>query len=322
MTQWQQACDIIVAARGIVLCAHRHPDGDGIGSQMALFHALKDSGKRVFLHNRDGVPRMYRFISGTEHVSQGESFTPDSEVDLIICLDSANIERIGMSPSFFEGRTLLNIDHHMHNTRFGHHNLIAPEACATGEIIHELIERLKLPLSVEAAMAVFMAILTDTCSFRMSTANANVHKLAADLIEAGADPWRISTGVYESYSRARLDLLSLSLRTLQIRDGGRSAWLFVDHDMRRRTNTKYEDSEGFIEYARSLESVEIAVFISPETEREWKVSFRNKTVVDVSNLAARLGGGGHSYAAACILRGTLEEVRQRVQDAVTDSLKS
>jgi len=321
MMQWQQACNAIMDAKGIVLCAHRHPDGDGIGSQMALFHALKDSGKCVFAHNRDGVPRMYRFISGNEQVSQGESFTPDGTVDLIICLDSANIERIGMPAALFKDRAILDIDHHIHNTRFGDYNLIVPEACATGEIIYKLIGLLQLPLSPEAATAVFTAILTDTCSFRMSTANARVHRLTAALIEAGADPWKVSTEVYESYSRSRLDLLALCLKTLEIRDEGRSAWLFVDHQMKQQANADYEDTEGFIEYARSLDGVEVAVFISPENDSEWKVSFRNKAVVDVSDLAARLGGGGHPYASACVLVGTLAEIRQRVQTTVSDLLE-
>jgi len=319
--QWQQACEAIASARGIVLCAHRHPDGDGIGSQIALFHALKNSGREVFAHNLDGVPSMYRFIPGTEHVSQGQDFRPGQEVDLIICLDSGNIERIGLPPEFFKNRTILNIDHHLHNTRFGQHNLIVPEACATGEIVHELIKRLHLSLSAAIATAIFTAVLTDTCSFRLSTANANVHRLAAELIDAGADPWKISTGVYESYSQSRLDLLALCLKTLEIRDGGRSAWLFSDLEMRSRTGAGYDDTEGFIEYARSLSGVEVAVFITPEDEHRWKVSFRNKTIVDVSDIASFLGGGGHSYAAACLIRGSRDEVLMRVQSAVTDALK-
>ncbi len=305
----------------MVLCAHRHPDGDGIGSQMGLYHSLRKTGKHVYAHNRDGVPHMYRFMSGTDQITQGEQFPYVEDVDTVVCLDSGNIDRLGLPPSFFRGKTVLNIDHHSNNTGFGDVNLIVPEAAATGEIILELMKRLNLPLSADAATAIFTAILTDTCSFRLANATARIHRLAAELIEAGADPWHISRGVYESHSRTRLDLLGLCLKTLELRDEGRSSWLHVDQEMYEQTRATHEDTEGFIEYGRSLDGVEIAVFIRPEEDQEWKVSFRNKTTTDVSALASRLGGGGHPHAAGCILAGTFDEVRERVRDEVSKLLR-
>ncbi len=321
MSDWQQACEAITKARAIVLCAHRHPDGDGIGAQMGLYHSLRKAGKTVYVHNRDGVPQMYRFISDTDQITDGKDFSHIGTVDLIICLDSGNIERLGLPDSFFQGKTLLNIDHHLNNTRFGHINLVAPEASATGEIVLELMKRLDLPLSSEAATAIFTAVLTDTCSFRLANANARVHRMAADLIDAGADPWQISTGVYESHSCAWLELLGLCLKTLEIADKGQSAWLYVDDEMYQQTHANQEDTEGFIEYGRSLEGVEIAVFIRPEEGQGWKVSFRNKKAVDVAMLASGLGGGGHSHASGCILTGTLERVQSRVKNEVSKLLQ-
>ncbi|MFQ5355420.1 MAG: bifunctional oligoribonuclease/PAP phosphatase NrnA [Mariprofundaceae bacterium] len=321
MSDWQQACEAITNAGAIVLCAHRHPDGDGIGAQMGLYHSFRKAGKTVYAHNRDGVPHMYRFISDTDQITEGTDFPHAGAVDLIICLDSGNIDRLGLPDVFFHGKTVLNIDHHQNNTRFGHINLVAPEASATGEIVLELINRLGLPLSSEAATAIFTAVLTDTCSFRLANANARVHRIAADLIDAGADPWQISTGVYENHSSAWLELLGLCLKTLEIGDKGQSAWLYVNDEMYQKTHANQEDTEGFIEYGRSLEGVEIAVFIRPEEGQGWKVSFRNKKVADVAMLATGLGGGGHAYASGCILTGTLKEVQSRVKSEVSKLLQ-
>jgi len=315
MTDWIKVCEAVEKANGIVLTTHRSPDGDGIGSQIGLYHALINSGKPVHMHNRDGVPRIYRFLEGSDAVTQGEDFGEDA--DLIISLDAASRPRLGFPASFFEGRTLLVIDHHASNGRFGDINLVDTGACATGAIILELIERLGLSLSSAAANAIYVTIMTDTSSFRNANTTAEVHELAARLVRAGAEAWPIAREVYESHSRAAFDLMLACLGTLETHDNGRSAWLYVNQDMYAATGGDAEDTEGFIEYARALQGVEVAVFIRPETGGGWKVSFRNKVNADVGALAVSLGGGGHHHAAGCNMEGTFEEVRRRVRAAVS-----
>lgn len=320
MKDWLQASKAIEAANGIVLITHRNPDGDGIGSQIGLYHALTAAGKRVYMHNRDGVPRIYQFLAGAEHVSRGDAFPHQDEIDVIISLDAGDIDRLGMPEAFFQDASVLNIDHHVSNTRFGNINIIVETASATGLIALELIGYMGIKVSPETASAIYVALMTDTGSFRLTNTTPDAHVIAAELIEAGADPWLIARSVYETSTAARLHMLAACLGTIEVRDGGRSAWLHVDHDMYAVHGADVEDTEGFIEYARSLEGVEIAVFIRPEDDHGWKVSFRGKVDANVGALAASLGGGGHRHASGCVIQGSLLEVQQRVQQAVSDVL--
>jgi len=312
-------CEAIRKARGIVLTTHTSPDGDGIGSQIALYHALRDAGLKVYMHNRDGVPRIYRFLENSHEVTQGERFPHADEVDLIISLDCGSKTRLGMPDSFFEGARLLNIDHHASNKRYGDINMIHREACATGAMIYDLIRHMDLSLSKSSADGIYVAVLTDTGSFHHPNTTPEVHMMTAELIRAGAAPWPIAMEVYESGSRARLALLCDCLETLEIRDGGRSAWLCVDDSMYRKTGAIEEDTEGFIDYGRGLEGVEVAVLLRQERDMpRWKVTFRSKMQEDVGALAGELGGGGHRHAAGCLLSGTLDDVRDRVRRTVSE----
>jgi len=319
MMDWPKACEVISRADSIVLTTHCNPDGDGIGSELALYHALKEAGKKVYIHNRDGVPRIYRFLPGSDAVSRGNEFS-HQDVDLILSLDAGARSRLGLDGAFFEGRTLLNIDHHPSNEMFGDINLVDVGACATGAMVEELIRRLGLILTPAAAEAVYGTVLTDTFCFRNTHTSAGVFELAARLARAGARPEHIAREVYESHRRATFDLLHFCLATLEIHDRGRSAWLHVDQKMYRQSGSDAEDTEGFIEYGRSLQGIEVAVFIRPESTGGWKVSFRGKLDVDVGALAVSLGGGGHRYAAGCSLPGAFDEVRGRVRRAVSELL--
>jgi len=320
MTDWDTTCEAVRGARSIVLTTHCSPDGDGIGSQLALYHTLKGAGKKVYMHNRDGVPRIYRFLPGSNAISEGEDFV-DDEVDLIISLDAGSKSRLGFPDTFFQGRTLLDIDHHASNDRFGDVNLVEIKACSTGAIVFELIERLDLQLTPAAASAIYVTLLTDTSSFRNAATTADAFELAAKLIRVGVEPWPIAREVYESHSKELINLLIACLGTLELRDGGRSAWLYVNAAMYEHTGGDMQDTEGFIEYARSLQGVDIAVFIRPEIHTGWKVTFRGKYDADVGALAVSLGGGGHHHAAGCTLHGTFEEVQGKVRHAVSALLE-
>jgi len=318
---WQPIVEAIGKADRILLITHCNPDGDGIGSQMALFDALSDSGKQVRMHNRDGVPRIYTFLQHADQVTRGEwvdAWVPD----IIISLDAGAKSRLGMPDSFFAASTLINIDHHASNKMFGDINLVEAGYCATGAMIFDLLIAMALPLSAESASAIYAAVLTDTASFRLASATAPVYRMAAELIDAGAEPWPISVGIYESRPLAGLKMMTACLNTLQLHDQGRSAWVYITAEMYRQTGADVEDTEGLIDYARSVDGVEVAVFVRADERRDnyWKVSFRGKTHADVGALAAKLGGGGHQHAAGCVLQGSLDEVNERLQLAVSDLL--
>lgn len=319
-TNWAPAANALASAKGIVLTTHQSPDSDGVGSQLALFHALKVMGKQVWIHNRDSVPRICRYLDGSEQATSSDSFDHLDQVDTIVSLDCGARSRLGMPDSFYHGKTVINIDHHASNVGFGDINVVDADYCATGAMIYDLLIDLDIKLDTAMASALYVALLTDTASFRLATVSADVFHMAAELVEAGADPAVAAKAVYGSNSRARMALLKLSLDTLEFHDDGRSAWLSVDADMYQQTSSDSEDTEGFIDYGRAIEGVMITVFIRQETEAQWKLSFRGAAGMDVGVLAARLGGGGHRYAAGCTLRGTLEEVREQVRPLVKELL--
>ena len=320
MPDWQQACEAIRQASGVLLVTHRNPDGDGIGSQIGLYHALKDEDKQVRMHNLDGVPRIYRFLEGADMVTSGDAFPAMDDSALIISLDCGNRRRLGLPAGTYERCRLLNIDHHASNPGFGSINLVDADACATGALVFELIRRLALPLSAAAASGLYVAIMTDTGNFRHANATSAVFRMTADLIDAGARPAPIAGAVYENNTPGRLGLLSACLQTLELHDGGRSAWLHVTPEMYQRTHTDMEDTEGFVEYARAVQGIEVAVFIRPDNNDSWKASLRSKNGADVGSLAESLGGGGHRFAAGCALRGSLAEVTALLRTSVSTLL--
>ncbi len=314
---WTPVIEAIENAGNILLTTHCNPDGDGIGSQIALYDVLLGRGRPVRMHNRDGVPRIYRFLPHAGEVGRGE--WKGAPPDVVISLDAGERARLGFDDALFAGGCLVNIDHHASNRRFGDVNLVDPRYCATGAMVHDLLLAMGAELSETVATALYTAILTDTASFRLDSASAEVYRLAARLIDAGADPWTISQAVYESRSKASLRLLTLCLNTLELRDGGRSAWVHVTRDMYRESGADVEDTEGLIDYARSIDGVEVAVFLrNDDRDNVWKVSFRGKNDADVGALATRLGGGGHRHAAGCQLEGTLDEVRAILRPLVSE----
>jgi len=319
---WQPIIGEIEKAESITLTTHCNPDGDGIGSELALFDALTNMGKKVRLFNRDGIPRIYTFLEHAWNVERGDPHCESHHADLIISLDSGSRPRLGLSDAFFEGSVLINIDHHASNKQFGDYNIVDSRYCATGAMVFDLMIAMNTPLTVASASAIFTAVLTDTASFRLNSTTASVYRMVADLVDAGAKPWPISMGVYESRPLAGLHILSACLETLEICDEGRSAWMHINRDMYEATGADVEDSEGLIDYGRSIHGVEIAVLIRSDENNEscWKVNFRAKTVADVGALASSLGGGGHRHAAGCMMRGSFEEVREAVQKAVSLAL--
>ncbi len=311
---------LLSGAGKILLVTHKSPDGDGIGSQLALYHGLAKLGQSVHMYNLDGVPRIYRFMPDSGKVHAGDELKRFADVDVVIALDCGSRARLGLPDTFFKEKILVNIDHHASNERFGNLNLVDPKACSTGVLVFELLKQMQVSITPAIAEAVYVTLLTDTASFHQRNTTGEVLRLAAELVEAGAKPHKIATHVYESNRLARMRLLTASLDTLELRDDGQSAWLHVLPGHYLGAAADAEDTEGFIDYARSIEGVRVAVFIRPETDKHWKVSFRGKGV-DVSQIAVQLGGGGHVYAAGCNVSGTFSEVLARVEAEVTKSLK-
>ena len=318
---WQGVVKQLKHAKHVLLTTHRNPDADGIGSQLALFDCLKAMGKQVSICNLDPVPRICRYLPNSENIQIG-ALGDISDVDTVVALDAGAFSRLGFAQTNFEGKCLINIDHHASNPGYGDLNIVNADYCATGAMVFDLIQHLGMPLSKSSAESIYAAVLTDTASFHLDRVNADVHRMTAELIEAGAEPDVAANAIYDSQPLARLSLLTLALQTLSIEHEGRSAWMNITQDMLDETGAENEDSEGFIDVSRSVDGVEVVVFIRPESETRWKVSFRGKAGRDVGQIASSLGGGGHRYASGCAVSGSIEDVYAKVRAVVDTTFKA
>ena len=314
---WDAVVSHLKSAQHVLLTTHRSPDADGIGSQLALYDILSNMGIKVSMANRDSVPRICRYLPNSGKIIKTEF--PDAEtVDTIIALDAGARSRLGFSERLYDGRTLINIDHHASNPLYGDINVINPEYCATGAMIFDLAQHLGQQLTKDSATAIYAAILTDTASFRGERVDSAVHRMTAELIDAGASAAEAASAIYDTQPLGRITLLSKALQTLAVANNGRSAWMHVTQTMLDESGADTEDTEGFIDLSKTIEGVEVIVFIRPESETSWKASFRGKDGRDVSEIAVALNGGGHRYASGCSIAGTLDDVYEKIR-AVVDA---
>jgi phosphoesterase RecJ-like protein len=297
------------ACATVLISVHRNPDGDALGSQLALMLALEKLGKRVSAHNLDPVPEIYRFLPNSGRITIGKEV--NGAFDGMVVLD-ANPARTELFNGDYPAGVLINIDHHVTNPLEWPLTWLDINASATGEMVYQLIRQMRVVVDRDIALCLYTAIFTDTGSFRYSNTTAESMKIAATLLEAGADPWLVTENVYESFAFRRLKLLGHVLAGMERSRDGRIVWVVVTDELYQMTGTTSEDTENFVNFVRSVKGVEVAVLFRQTGSRQYKVSLRSKGRVDLSGLAQSLGGGGHKNAAGCVLDGTIEEVRRRV----------
>jgi phosphoesterase RecJ-like protein len=303
----------------VLISVHKSPDGDALGSQLALMLALEKAGKSVTAHNLDPVPEIYRFLPHANRIKTGKLMS--GPYDACIVLD-ADPPRTGLFDDSKPADTLINIDHHITNSSDWPHTWLDPSASATGEMVYRLVREWGIPLDRDIALCLYTAIFTDTGSFRYTNTSPESMKISASLLEAGADPWLVTENVYESFAFRRLKLLGNILAAMERSEDGRIAWVVVTEELYRKTGTTAEDTDNFINFVRSAKGVEVAVLFRQTAEREYKISLRSKGRVDLSGLAKSLGGGGHQNAAGSTLQGTLDEIQKRVISAVTRTIEA
>ncbi|MDA8101079.1 MAG: bifunctional oligoribonuclease/PAP phosphatase NrnA [Nitrospiraceae bacterium] len=313
MSELERIISALEPCTTVLLSVHKNPDGDALGAQLALLRVLERSGKRVFAHNLDPVPEIYRFLPGQERITSGPKVA--GSYDALVVLD-ADPPRTGLFDGSYPARTLINIDHHITNPRIWPLTWLEPEATATGEMVYHLIARLGLPIDRETALCLYTSVFTDTGSFRYSNTTPESMRISASLIEAGADPWMVTEHVYESYSFKRVKLLGLVLGGVERSSDGRTAWVVVTDELFRQTGTTAEDTDNFVNFVRSIKGVEVAVLFRQTAMEQYKISLRSKGRVDLSQLAQSFGGGGHKNAAGGVMDGTFAAVRDKVIAAV------
>ncbi len=314
---FEEIGQVLHSHQSFVLISHVRPDGDAIGSQLALGYSLIAAGKNVRLINEDGLPENLAFMAGSVLIE-----TPPSEpldVEVAIALDTATKPRLGDRAlnAASKAKIWLNIDHHVSNPRYGDLNLIDPTSPATGQILYQLITALDLPLPAETRDAIYVAVSTDTGSFQYPSTTATTYDLAADLIRRGLDVGTINSNIYDNHPYRRLQLMRVLLNSLERTPDGKVASWEMRDQTRIELSLTPDDSEGLIDYIRAIRGVQVAVFFEELPDEKIRVSMRSKDRhYNVCEIATEFGGGGHALAAGIRMRGPLEDAKALVLAAI------
>ena len=309
---------VLRAQQRFAILSHVRPDGDALGSQLALALSLEQLGKEVTVWNEDGLLEKYDFLPGGERLTRPPQQPQD--FDVAIALDTATQSRLGTAgESVRSAKTWINIDHHPSNPGYGDLVYIDPASPATGEILFELIRSEKLPLNSAIAENLFVAISTDTGSFQYSNTTARTFEIGAELVRSGVAVGRVSQLLFENYPRRRTELLRELLGTMRFEAAGKIASFSLSLKGAADLAVEPEDNEGLIDHLRAIRGVIVAVFFEELADGKVRVSMRSKSEdVDVSVICQKFGGGGHKLAAGTRVRGTLPEVEQKILEAICD----
>ena len=298
--------------------SHVRPDGDALGSQLALGLSLKRLGKDVRIWNEEGMLEKYSFLPSANLLTKPPADPED--VDVAIALDTAIQNRLGTAlPAVRSAKVWINIDHHPSNPGYGDLVYINPKAPATGQILFELIRSEKLPIDAAIAENLYVAISTDTGSFQYPNTTARTFEMAAELVRAGVDVGRVSQLTYENYPRRRAELLRDLLGTMRFEANDRVASFSLSLATAKKLGALPEHNEGLIDHLRAIHGVIVAVFFEELADGKVRVSMRSKSEkVNVCAICEKFGGGGHVLAAGARIPGTLAEVENKVLEEVRD----
>jgi phosphoesterase RecJ-like protein len=309
--------DALLSRQRILISSHARPDGDSIGSQLAMAYALKALGKDVTIVNKDAAPPPLMAFPGVPTILVAER--AEGEYDAAVVLECSDLTRTGVEG--LDRYFLINIDHHPGNAGFGALNWFNGDAAACAEMVFDIIEALDVPLTVEIATHVYVGILTDTGSFHYSSITPRTFDICRRLVEAGVDPPKVARSIFDSNSLGRLKLFGAVLSSIELEDGGRLAVVRVDRAMAASAGGNYEDTEGLINLPLTVREIQAVVFFKEIDAREFRVSMRSKGDIDVCAVAKHFGGGGHKNASGCTVRGAYPEVRARLLRDLVEAIQ-
>ena len=312
MSDLQAVAEALRTNDRFVVTTHENPDGDALGSLLATTIALRSLGKDVVMYLGGVVPlpREYAFMPLDDLLRE---LPADVDERVLVAVDCAKVDRIGPQPEVVDrARVVIDIDHHHDNSRFGDLNLIVADASSTGEVLRDLFRELNVTLTPEIAEPLYIALVTDTGRFQYTNTTPKALRLAAELVEAGADVHAVFQQVYESVEFAKLKLLARALERARVLEGGRIVVSYLVRSDFADVGAAGSYSEGIIDYLRAVEGAELAVLIrEPPAEEEpaRRVSLRASVdELDVSAIAREFGGGGHRQAAGFSSSATVEDI--------------
>jgi len=328
MTDWKKIYREIEKADSIMLTTHENPDGDGIGSIVALFHHIMAKGKKCRILLTSRLPEEFHFLDPDnkfEFFEEKKHSEWLENVDLAILLDIGNYTRTGRMWNVIQqnGTTIVNIDHHPYPN--GHPftiNVSDINASATGELIYSYLKTVAPgSLSKKTYEAIYVAIMTDTGSFSYNNTNVLCHEIAANAINAGVDIAKIHQNIYGSSSRSRIKLLAAIADNLQFTYNDKLVWFVITKEMMQQAKATNDDVDGFTDFARSIKDVEVSLMIFENEDNSCRINFRSKGHYSINKIAQYFGGGGHSFAAGAKVSGKIAEVTQKVVKKTIEILK-
>ncbi|SJZ31748.1 DHH family phosphoesterase [Selenihalanaerobacter shriftii] len=318
MKKYQNLINLIDKRDTFLLTSHVSPDGDSIGSLLGLKYLLEPYAKEIDIILADPVPEYLRFLNGTDdiHLYEELDFKMNKkDYDLYFTLDCGTLERIGEVQQLISAdEKIINIDHHGDNNEYGVYNYVDSTVSATGELIYNLAIELGSNYQVDFGMAITTAIITDTGNFKYSNTSSETHRIIADMLELGVDTQKIIKQVYGTESYSSLRLKGEALNNLQIAAQQQIAWISINQETLDHLGATWEDTEGLVNYPRSLKDVEVGILFKEVGFNKTRVSFRSNTYFPVDEFAHEFGGGGHSRAAGCTIQLPLIEAEELVID--------
>lgn len=295
-------------AESIVILTHENPDGDAIGTGLALYNALKQYGKKADIIIPE-YPRNFSFLPGTEEIKK------ESEVkkyDLAISVDCATIKMLnGFSNYFEDAKVKISIDHHSTNTMFGDYNYVSPEAPACAQVLIVMLEYFKIDITKEIGTCILTGIITDTGGFKYSGVTAETFEFVAGLMNKGINVSKIYRKVLQTKTRANFELNRIATDRLEFLEDGKVAFTYITKEDEEKVSAESGDHEGIVETGRDIEGVEVSIFIR-QTDKGCKVSMRSNEYVNVSDICLLLGGGGHIRAAGVTMQCTIEQTKEKI----------
>jgi len=308
--------DAVRARQRFVLSSHSRPDGDSIGSQLAMAYALRAIGKEATVINADPAPPPLMAFPGVRDIRIAPAV--EGNFDAALIMECGDLQRTGVAG--LDRCFVINIDHHPGNSSYGDINWFDASAAACAEMVYDVVLALGIPLSPEIATHVYLAILTDTGSFHYSGISPRTFEICRECVLAGVDPVIVARNVYDSNNMGRLKLFGAVLGAMQIDSTGRVAIVYVDHEMAREAGGTYEDTEGLVNLPLTVKEIEAVVFFKQEKGDEYRVSLRSKGNIDIGSIAKEYGGGGHKNAAGLTVSGPIEEVQRTLVEKIETAI--
>lgn len=307
----QEAFNLIKNSSHIVFASHVNPDADTLGSALGLMHALKGTGKKLTVYNQGELPKTLDFMPGFELIT--DVFPKDA--DLVVALDCGDIKRLGLGEGAYK---IVNIDHHASNPLYGDENIVMPKAASTANVVLDFLRYCQIRPSAESATCLYAALASDTGFFKYESTSEKAFLDAAYLCECGAKADEIARAMTQREPLSKIKLLSKILATLELMAGGKMAYVYLTKQMIEDTGAKQDEADGAVETARSIEGVEVSLFLRELDDGYIRGSLRSKSYIDVNDLAALFGGGGHIRAAGFTIKNELlfADAARKIADTV------